>query len=77
MKETTAKSVEKWILRLVFVQLLALIIAQVMMSHLTVSPYLNKAVRYEGVYKTKQSKATDTIQQTPYMWYDEKDKQEE
>jgi|GEM_PF-1713527 len=74
MKELTVKQVEKWLLRLALVQLLALIIAQLMMNHLTISPYLNKAIRYEGVYKAKPSKALSTIQQRFFMWYDEKDK---
>jgi len=77
MNKTGAQQVEKWLLYLVLVQLLALIIAQLTMSHLAVAPYLNRAIRYEGVYEAKPSRSMDTIQHRSYMWYDKKDRQKE
>ncbi|GGH79056.1 hypothetical protein JOD43_001649 [Pullulanibacillus pueri] len=74
MRSDLPKTVEKWLVRLVIIQFIALIMAQFMMKHHTLSPYLNKAVRYEGVFEPKESKTLDTIQQSPYMWYDENKK---
>jgi len=63
-----AKWVEKWLIRLCVIHLILLIIAQFLMAHRAWTPYLNKAVRYEGVFGTT-SKQTESVDEPIGLWY--------
>ena len=63
------KVVEKWIIRLVIIQFVILVIAQVMMAHRNFTPYLNKAVRYEGVIQPVKDMLTESVEQQARLWY--------
>ena len=77
MKSNLPKTIEKWILRLVVIQFIALVISQFIMSHQALSPYLNKAIRSEGVFDQEHTNTVQIIQQSPYLWYDENKKTSE
>ncbi|WP_085523531.1 DUF5359 family protein [Tuberibacillus sp. Marseille-P3662] len=64
------KQIEKWILRLVCIQFVILMIGQLLVTQEQMAPYINKAVRYEGVIGEKQTKAVKTMEEAPIMWYD-------
>lgn len=63
------KTIEKWIIRLVFIQFIVLVAAQVLMSHRDMTPFLNKAVRHEGVIKPVKDGAAESVDQPIIMWY--------
>lgn len=70
MKDDWTKRVEKWLIRLTVIQFIALLIAQILMAHAVWTPYLNQAVRDEGVLKTKQTDTVNTMEESPAVWYD-------
>ena len=57
------KRVERILIKLLLVQLLSLLIAQGLLLHSQVSPYLTKIVDYEGVAKNNFTKVIETFDQ--------------
>lgn len=49
--------IEKWILRLLKMHFVLLVFAQILTHYKAILPYINKAVRYEGVAQTVSPKA--------------------
>lgn len=56
-------NIEKWVKKLIFLQLVFLIIAQLLLEIDSFKPYLNKSILYEGVTKHQQVKSMQTIDQ--------------
>jgi uncharacterized protein YpmB len=63
------KTIEKWIIRLVVIQFIFLVVAQILMFHRSITPYLNKAVRHEGVIQPVKDIATESVDEPISMWY--------
>ncbi|WP_456278522.1 YpfB family protein [Bacillus sp. AK128] len=57
------KNIERVLVKLVVVQIICLVIAQVIMTNHQLSPYLSKVVEYEGVTKDSYSKVVETFDQ--------------
>jgi hypothetical protein len=77
LKQDWAERLEKWLIRLTVIQFVALIIAQILMNHAVWTPYLNQAVRDEGVLKTKKTDTVNTMEESPAVWYDKLTKHDE
>lgn len=70
MNQDWTRAIEKWLLRLVIIQCVALIIGQILMSKQALTPYLNRAIQDEGVLKTKPIDPVKTMERAPSVWYD-------
>lgn len=70
MNQEWVKSVEKWLIRLAVIQGLVLLFGQILINHESWSPYLNKAIQDEGVFKTNKPQTLQTMEQSPVVWYD-------
>jgi hypothetical protein len=57
------KHFERILVKLVVVQFICLVIAQVVMTNHQLSPYLSKVIEYEGVTKDSFSKVVETFDQ--------------
>lgn len=67
-----AKRVEKWLVRLIIIQFICLVIAQIIMQNHTWAPYVNKAIKDEGVVKDSSQTPVETMVQQSPLWYDNK-----
>lgn len=70
MNQEWVKNVEKWLIRLVVIQGVALLFGQILINHESWSPYLNKAIQDEGVFKIKKPMTVKTMEESPVVWYD-------
>jgi hypothetical protein len=57
------KHIERILVKLVFIQLICLLLAQIMMMNHQLSPFLSKVIQYEGVTKDSYSKVVETFDQ--------------
>lgn len=57
--------VEKWLKRVIIVQLIFLLTAQILLRFDPIAPYLNKTVAYEGVTHLFQSTTKKVIDSFP------------
>ncbi|WP_246942238.1 YpfB family protein [Bacillus pinisoli] len=57
------KNIERILIKIVFIQIICLVAAQVMMTNHQISPYLSKVIQYEGVTKDSYSKVVETFDQ--------------
>ncbi|MFD1738575.1 YpfB family protein [Bacillus salitolerans] len=57
------KRFESFLIKLVFVQLIFLVLAQLLLTNQDISPYLSKVIHYEGVTKDTYSKILETFDQ--------------
>lgn len=57
------KVFERLLLKVIILQFIFLIIAQLMVLHTSVAPYVSKISYYEGVVKQKLPEVIETLQQ--------------
>jgi hypothetical protein len=57
------KHIERILVKIVFIQLICLLVAQIMMMNHQLSPFLSKVIQYEGVTKDSYSKVVETFDQ--------------
>ncbi|MFC7391546.1 DUF5359 family protein [Scopulibacillus cellulosilyticus] len=67
--KTLADIIEIWIKRVIIIQFICLLSGQYFMANHHTAPYLNKAIQYEGVYKSKSNKTSETMEQPRSLWY--------
>jgi len=63
------KTTEKWLIRLVLIQFIVLIAGQFLMYHRDYSPYLNKAIRSEGVIEPVKKMTSESVESPIMLWY--------
>lgn len=57
------KRIERILVKLVVIQFICLVLAQIIMMNQDISPFLSKVVQYEGVTKDSFSKVIETFDQ--------------
>lgn len=61
--------VEGWLIKLIIIQFICLIIGQFLMQYHSLTPYLNKTIRDEGVVKQTPTPAIETMVRQRSLWY--------
>jgi hypothetical protein len=57
------KRLERILVKLVVIQLICLVVAQIIMLNNQISPFLSKVIQYEGVTKDSFTKVVETFDQ--------------
>lgn len=57
------KNVERMLWKLAIIQFIFLLLAQFIVSHSSLAPYIVKVVHYEGVIKNSETKTIETFDQ--------------
>jgi hypothetical protein len=57
------KRFESLLIKLVFIQFIFLVLAQLLLMNGEISPFLSKVIQYEGVTKDSHSKIVETFDQ--------------
>ncbi|KFZ43896.1 hypothetical protein CS060_07650 [Anoxybacillus flavithermus] len=57
------KTIERMLWKLAIIQFIFLLIAQFVVSHSSLAPYIVKVVHYEGVMKNSVTKTIETFDQ--------------
>jgi hypothetical protein len=57
------KRLERILVKLVVIQLICLVVAQIIMMNNQISPFLSKVIQYEGVTKDSFTKVVETFDQ--------------
>ncbi|MFZ3588628.1 YpfB family protein [Bacillus sp. DJP31] len=55
------KHIERILMKVVVIQIICLVIAQVIMMNHQLSPFLSKVIQYEGVTKDTYTKVVETF----------------
>jgi hypothetical protein len=63
------KTVETWLIRLIIIHFMLLLAGQYLMANAKIKPYLNKAVRVEGVFDRSVKAPAVSVERLPQIWY--------
>lgn len=64
------KRIEAVLIKLVIVQFIFLLLAQMLLSKKELSPYLSRTIFSEGVFLEAVVRVVQTLDQLPSIWYD-------